>query len=71
MVHMHTVLFHIDVTLRLLRPFADLQINTIVTIKNAGKSSLLGRVNTELLDRSLGFNPGRVKPQTSKLQFTA
>ena len=71
MVHMHTVLFHIDVTLRLLRPFADLQINTIVTTKNAGKSSLLGRVNAVALDRSLGFNLGRVKPQTSKLQFTA
>ena len=62
MVHMHTVLFHIGMTLRLLRPFADSQINTIVTTKNAVKSSLLGRVNAVALDHSLGFNLGRVKP---------
>ena len=61
-----TVLFHTDMDLKLLGPFADSQTNTIVTIDNAVKSSLLGKPIP--LDRSLGFNPGWAKPKTSKMQ---
>ena len=42
----HTVLFHTDMALKLLGPFADSQTNTIVTDDNSVKSSLLGRANT-------------------------